>query len=572
MKRINFTTAKWCLISLFAIGLIGLLLLNVKGHNIEKAVSSTPQPTASTVLVTPQASNVIETTAQPSPEVKDILKEKAELLKSYSEEWAFFGNNLWQNRFSPLENINAKTIADAKLAYDLELSDSKGGNEAYPIMENGILYVTTGRAHVIAIDAATGKTIWTYIPKINVTKGMPQINRGVALGLDKMYVLTPDNQLMAIRKSDGVQVFAVVVADAKLGYFETMAPLYADGRVFVGSSGGDEGVRGFVSAFDAETGNKLWQFYTVPEHGQDWMPMDGEHGGGAVWTTPAYDPESKRLYFGTGNPSPDYFGEARKGPNPYTDSVVAIDVTTGKMVWYQQEVAHDLWDYDVASPPMLFRNGSKLLVGEAGKNGFWYEWDAATGEPYTTPTAFVKQDHKPPTAEGTKVWPGPAGGANYGPSAYNPLTKQVYVAGINGPEILYAKAKEHRVGELDFGTGQKPAPAENWSGTITAIDTETGKQSWQVITSTPPIGGVTVNAGNLVVFGQSNQKGTVEALSAETGELLWTIDTGAPIGSAPIFYHLNGQSFMTVVTGGAKSLLSLYPYSGSAHVLTYRIG
>jgi alcohol dehydrogenase (cytochrome c) len=301
------------------------------------------------------------------------------------------------------------------------------------------------------------------------------------------------------------------------------------------------------------------------------MPLDGEHGGGAVWTTPAYDPESKRLYFGTGNPSPDYFGEARKGPNPYTDSVVAIDVTTGKMVWYQQEVAHDLWDYDVASPPMLFRNQSKLLVGEAGKNGFWYEWDAATGEPYTTPAPFVKQDHKPPTAEGTKVWPGPAGGANYGPSAYNPLTKQVYVAGINGPEILYAKAKDHGVGELDFGTGQKPAPAEEWSGTITAIDTETGKQSWQIKTPTPAIGGVSVNAGNLVVFGQSNQKGTVEAVSADTGELVWKVDTGAPIGSAPIFYRLNGHSFMTVVTGGAKSLLSLYPYNGLAHVLTYRI-
>ncbi|MDB5052489.1 MAG: hypothetical protein JWM44_539, partial [Bacilli bacterium] len=506
----------------------------------------------------------------PSSLPSKVNKEKAAILNSFSKEWAFFGNNLWQNRFSPDESMTKDTIAGANLVYDYVLPANRG-NETYPLVENGIMYVTTGKASVSALDALTGKMLWSFTPKTHLTKGMSTTNRGVALGADKVYVLTPDNQLIAIRKSDGVQVYSVVVADVKLGYFETMAPLYADGRVFVGSSGGDAGVRGFVSAYDAETGSKLWQFYTVPERGKDWMPLEGDHGGGAVWTTPAYDPEIKRLYFGTGNPSPDFFGESRKGSNLYTDSLVAIDVVTGKMVWYQQEVSHDLWDYDVASPPMLFKVGSKLIVGEAGKNGFWYEWDAETGEPFTKPIAFVKQDQKPPTENGTLVWPGPAGGANYGPSAYSPLTNQVYIAGINGPATIYSKKTEHHEGENDYGTGQNSAPVGDWSGTITAVDTDTGLQSWQINIATPAFGGVTVNAGNLLVFGQSNQTGTLSAVSTDSGKLVWTTETGGPIGSAPIIYQIKGHSYITVVTGGAIAMLGLYPYTGQAHVLTYQI-
>jgi glucose dehydrogenase len=301
------------------------------------------------------------------------------------------------------------------------------------------------------------------------------------------------------------------------------------------------------------------------------MPAEGDHGGGAVWTTPSYDADTGRLYFGTGNPSPDYFGEERQGSNPYTDSVVALDADSGKLVWAQQEVPHDLWDYDVASPPLLFPLGARTAVGEAGKDGFWYEWDAATGEPLIEPVAFVKQDRKPPTPEGTKVWPGPAGGANYGPSAYNPLTKSAFVAGINGPEILYAKRTEHEGHGIDLGTGQNPAPAEEWSGTITAIAADTGTVRWQIATVTPAIGGVTANAGGVVLFGLSNTNGTFEAVDAATGKRLWQTDTKAPIGSAPIVYEWQGSTYVTIVNGGAKSLTGLYPYSGPAHVLTYRL-
>ncbi|UUZ83908.1 PQQ-binding-like beta-propeller repeat protein [Paenibacillus sp. P26] len=209
--------------------------------------------------------------------------------------------------------------------------------------------------------------------------------------------------------------------------------------------------------------------------------------------------------------------------------------------------------------------------GEAGKDGFWYEWEADTGKPVMEPVAFVKQDRKPPTPEGTKVWPGPMGGANYGTSAYSPKTKLAYIAGINGAEILYSRPRPHEEGDQDLGTGQNPAPASEWTGTITAVQAETGRIRWQIQTETPPIGGVTVNAGGIVLFGQADTKGTFEGVDAATGKRLWKAETGAPIGSAPVVYTLQGETYVTVVTGGAKSLTQLFPYNGPAHVLTYKL-
>jgi len=516
----------------------------------------------STPSKTPQKN--IQTNKKPSEG-----QPSAPTLYSASTSWPTFGNNVWQDRYSPDIGLTPASISRTQLAYSAVLPTGRGGNETFPLEENGVLYVTTSEAHVLALDAATGKIIWSYAPNTNVQQGIPQINPGVAISSDRVFVLTPDDQLIALNRTDGKPVFDVTVASQDNGYFESMAPLIVDGRVIVGSAGGDEGVRGFIAAFDATNGKSLWKFYTVPKRGQDWMPAAGDHGGGAVWTTPAYDPEQKRIYFGSGNPSPDYYGKARPGPNLYTDAVIALDATSGTLAWFQQEVPHDLWDYDVASPPVLFPLGDKTVVGEAGKDGYWYEWDASNGKPIIDPVAFVREDHRPPTSSGTKEWPGAAGGANYGPSAYDPLTNEVYVAGINGPEILYARPTDHSGRSLDFGTGQNPAPAAEWTGTITAIHADTGQIAWQINTPTPPIGGVSVNAGGIVYFGQAN--GALQAVSAKTGQLLWHVDAGAPIGSAPIIYDWQGKTYLTVVTGGAKSLTNLFPYDGDNRVLTYEV-
>lgn len=335
------------------------------------------------------------------------------------------------------------------------------------------------------------------------------------------------------------------------------------------ASGGDEGLRGFVAAYNAVNGKFLWRFYTVPKRGQGWVPASGSHGGGAVWTTPTYSATTQSVFFGTGNPSPDYFGQGRPGSDLHTDSLVSLDIRTGKLQWAEQEVPHDLWDYDVASPPIVFPVRGQLTVGEAGKDGYWYEWNAKTGKAITHPVAFVKEDHKPPTSKGVLEWPGPGGGANYGPSTYDASTKDAYIAGINGPETVYSGPTTHKGYETDFGTHQNPAPKSDWSGTLTAIHTETGKIDWQVKLPFPPIGGVTNDQDGTLSLALPD--GTVELVSTHTGKVVWKTGVGAPIGSAPVAYTIGTRKYIAVVTGGSASLSTMYPWVGADKVIAYRI-
>ncbi len=297
---------------------------------------------------------------------------------------------------------------------------------------------------MIALDAATGAPLWTYNAGLgNAPWWSVGINRGVALGDGRVYLLTADDRLVALNATTSALDFSTQLTSPALGYSETSAPLVAGSVVVVGSAGGDQGVRGFVAGYSATTGVRLWKLFTVPAPGSEWNPATGSHGGGAVWTTPVWNPATGTLYAGTGNPSPNYFGGNRPGPDPYTDSVIAVHVSSGHLLWAAQEVPHDLWDYDVASPPVLFSRLGRLAVGEAGKDGLWYEWNATTGAPLTPPIAFVRIDHSPPTPSGVEEWPGSEGGANYGHSAYDPVTRDTYIAGINGPQILYSGVHSH---------------------------------------------------------------------------------------------------------------------------------
>ncbi|QSO45672.1 outer membrane protein assembly factor BamB family protein [Alicyclobacillus mengziensis] len=490
-------------------------------------------------------------------------------LPGLSYDWPTFGNNLWQNRVSPI----ARTVPNPKQHWSLQYSlpvSAGGGSESFPLEQDGILYFTTMQARVIAMDAATGRVLWTYAPKLHLLQGIPTINRGVALGDGKVFVLTADDRLIALSQSTGSLIYQVTVADEAKGYFESMAPLYVNGKVFVGSAGGDEGVRGFEACYDAATGALIWQTYTVPKRGQGWLPSTGQHGGGAVWNVPAYDPATQQLFFGTGNPSPDFFGASRPGPDPMTDAVVSVQSATGQVNWYQQEVTHDLWDYDVASPPMLFSVGGQLAVGEAGKDGKWYEWYAKTGKPVFAPIAFVKQRHSPPTATPTLEWPGSDGGANYGPSAYNPAQHTVLITGINGPEYLRALPTSHTGYRVDDGTSAQAAPVGDWRGTLTCIDTQTGKVVWQNQLATPAIGGVTTTVGGTAYFGEAN--GWLYGVDVYNGKTVWAYHAGIPAGSAPIVYKTSQQVYLTYVLGQSGSLQGLFPYQGETRILTFRLG
>ncbi|SHK63355.1 pyrroloquinoline quinone-dependent dehydrogenase [Alicyclobacillus tolerans] len=489
---------------------------------------------------------------------------KANVLQ-ISTDWPNFGNNLWQNHLSPLRISQSFNM---QLLYSQNLGNG-GENESFPIEVGGVLYVTTMRDRVLALDASTGNVMWEFSPQLHLLQGIPTINRGVAVGQGKVFLLTADDRLVALSQQTGQLLYQVSVANESKGYFESMSPLYVDGKVFVGSAGGDEGVRGFEACYLASNGQLLWRRYTVPKRGEGWLPASGQHGGGAVWNIPAYNPQGGQLFFGTGNPSPDFYGVSRLGPDPMTDAVVSVNATTGKVNWYRQEVKHDLWDYDVASPPMLFPVQGKLAVGEAGKDGQWYEWYAANGQPVFSPVAFVKEQHRPPGAQPTLEWPGSDGGANYGPSAYDPIQQTVLISGINGPEYVKAGPTHHTSYRVDDGTSASPAPAGDWTGTLTSIRVNDGRIEWQRKLSTPAIGGVTTTMGGVAFFGEAN--GMLYAVNMKNGQTLWQYDAHIPVASAPIVYKLDGQIRVTYVLGQSASLQGLFPYLGKTKVLTFQI-
>jgi len=428
--------------------------------------------------------------------------------------------------------------------------------ETYPQVVGRVMYVTTSTDEVIALDAVTGKTLWTYAPRVDfsLSTGVGgygvSVNRGVAVANGKVYELTFDGQLQAVDQTTGEQQWTASVADPHQGYYETMAPTVWGGLVFVGGSGSEDGVRGFVAAYDANSGKQVWRFFTVPARGQGWVPKTGRHGGGTVYMPPTIDTRTGLLYVGTGNPSPVILGTGRQGPNPYTDSILALQAHTGKLVWAHQEVAHDLWDYDAASPVVLFdtrvRGRTVHAVAEAGKSGYFFLLDAATGQDLFPRLAFVTERHTPPTTKGVLECPGAVGGSQYSPLAYSPLTHAAYVSGLNVCEIL--KVVSTHGGETDFG-GVRIPTNEKKTGTFSAVDTTTGRFLWHLTMPTPMVGGATATASNLVFTG--DQHGVLYAFDAQTGAILWRGHLGLAFGSAPIVYAINGQEYVAVALGGS---------------------
>jgi alcohol dehydrogenase (cytochrome c) len=347
--------------------------------------------------------------------------------------------------------------------------------------------------------------------------------------------------------------------------------------VIIGTSGAEYGIRGFLRAYNKDTGQQMWNFYTLPDQGWEgrWAEKTWEgdyslnrniaaekaamaqysdawqRGGGSVWMTPAYDPESRTIYFAVGNPSPDLDGTVRPGDNLYTESVVAVDARTGAMKWYYQEVPHDVWDLDAVSPPVIVRlkNGKKA-VAQAGKTAWVYVLDAETGKLIRKSQPFNRIENMfgQPTAEGTRMLPGANGGSEWSPTAVNPNLGYMYVLGLEQPMHYITHSAPLEKGKLWLGSAFKAVPGERQYGTFTAIDLNTGKKAWQVETEQPMIGGALATAGNLVFTGEGN--GTFSAYDARNGRQLWSFQGGAGCNSGPVTYSIANQQYIAVACGG----------------------
>jgi alcohol dehydrogenase (cytochrome c) len=525
------------------------------------------------------------TSASVAPPVSIRTVTPADLLESeaHPAEWLTYSGSYAAHRHSSLTQIDRGNIAQLRVEWQRQLTTPAEKVETTPLVRGSTMFATQPPNQVLALDAATGKVLWTYTHDLPAQLQLccGPVNRGVALLGDRVFVGTLDAHLISLDASTGKVVWDVAVADASKGYSITAAPLAIDNMILTGVAGGEFGVRGFIDAYDAGSGARRWRTYTVPEPGQPgaetWADDSLRSGGGPTWLTGAFDPESRTIYWGVGNPSPNFYGQNRSGDNLYTNSVVAIDVDSGKLRWYFQFTPHDLHDWDSVQVPVLVDavvDGEKQkLLAWANRNGFYYLLNRTTGK-FLLANAYVKQtwtdgldsNGRPhvrpesvPSIQGAEVYPGIAGGTNWWSPSYDPDLGLLFVPTVDKGAIFYASAQEplDETGE-NLGGMSMPVPNEDAIVAVKAIEVTTGRIRWQH--GGPPrkvmmeSSGVMSTAGKLV-FGGDGER--LVALDSESGTELWHFAAGAQIWAAPITYELEGRQYVAVAAGRSIIAFSL---------------
>ena len=502
-----------------------------------------------------------------------VPAQRAEVADALAKgDWQTYSGTFASQRHSPLAQISTTNVSSLRPVWMYQ-PPGTGPLEGTPIVANGVMYVTSGPAAVVALSLKSGRPLWRWTRPIAgsvLNLGFPRVNRGVAILDDLLYVGTLDGYLVALDARSGTERWVIQVADNASGHSITAAPLVVDDKVLVGISGGEAGIRGFLDAYDAKTGKRLWRFWTIPapgEPGGDTWPADSwKTGGGATWLTGSYDPALRLVYWGTGNPAPDWNGDSRKGDNLYTCSLVALEVDTGKMRWHFQFTPHDVHDWDANQIPVLVdrtidgRASARVVM--ANRNGFFYLLDRRSGE-FVLARQYAKQtwakgiDHRgrpiiipgmEPSEKGTLVYPSLQGATNWASPAFSPLTGLLYVPVREMGSVYFKSDVEYRPGTLFTGGNEKALEEESW-GAVRALDVDTGAAVWDFKLPTPPWGGVLSTAGGLV-FGGSNE-GNVFALDAKTGAPLWQFQAGGAMRANPMSYSVEGRQHIAVAAGRA---------------------
>ena len=501
---------------------------------------------------------------------------------SHPEDWLTYGGNYASQRFSDLKQINKTNVNELKLRWVYQLR-RQGIFESSPIVVDGMMYVTEPPTTVTALDVRTGRPVWRWtaeLPKNLLTIGLFPTNRGVAILGDTVYVATIDAHLVALDAKTGHLRWSVEVGDNAKAVAITQAPLAINGKIIVGMGGGEGGLRGYIDAYDAHDGHRLWRLYTIPTAGEPgvetWEGDSYKYGGATTWNTGAYDPELNTLYWGTGNPAPDWNGDARKGDNLYSCSLLAIDADTGKMKWYFQFSPHETHDWDASEPPILFDaviDGTKRrLVAQANRNAFYYVLDRVTGE-FITGKAYAKEtwakglDAKgrpidnpniDPTTQGNLIYPSITGSVNWTSSSYSPLTGLFYVDTREMGAYYYKGHPEMEPAnpnDIGGGGGQKLVNGDAAYTAVRALEATTGDRKWEFKMVGDSWTGTLATAGGLVFCADS--QGNFFALDADNGKPLWNIQLGNSVRANPITYAVDGKQYVVGEAGNAVSVFSL---------------
>jgi len=517
----------------------------------------------------------------PMPEVlQKYTAVTAERLKKPEDgNWFHFRRTYDGWGFSPLNEITAGNVGRLQLVWSMATGQVEG-HQAPPIVNNGVMFVATPGNQLLAIEAKTGNLLWRYKRRLpeDVIHLHPT-NRGVALYGEKVYFASADCILVALDAKTGKEVWTAKVDDYKQAYYMSLAPLIVDGKVILGASGGELGVRGFVAAVDAESGKELWKTYTVPapgELGSETWPAGGDHyrrGGGAVWITGTYDPETNLTFWGTGNAAP-WFGDQRPGDNLYTSSVIALDVGTGAIKGHFQYHPNDSWDWDEVSPPIVvdYQRDGKTVKGLINVSRSGYIWDLertagkinfVAGRPYVRQNVFksldpktgrpdVDEARKPGTGKFADFCPSLWGGKDWPPAAFSPRTRMIYIpANDNLCHELVGETPKYVVGERFMGVAKnvmKMVEGADHIGELQAWNVDTGKKVWTTNLPSFNWGPVLATGGDLLFAGGTNDR-LFRAFDARTGNILWEFPTISGITAVPVSFRVDGKQYIAVQSG-----------------------
>ena len=498
------------------------------------------------------------------------------LLNAESEphNWLMYSGNYNAQRYSALTQLDRRNVSELEIAWVHQLSVLDRA-ETTPLVVDGVIFITASPSTVIAVDAASGRPYWRYehhLPEeLIICCG--RNNRGVAVQGDTVLMSTLDAHLVALDAKTGSVRWETEVQEATAGYSKTDAPLVVGDKVFTGIAGGEYGIRGLIDAYNINTGEREWRFNTTPgpDHpdNRTWSGDSWRTGGAATWMTGSYDPDLNLIYWGTGNPGPDYDGSVREGDNLYSDSVVALDADTGELKWYFQFTPHDIHDWDSTQIPVLadtmFNGEERKVMLFPNRNAFFYVLDRETGEfllgkPYARQTWAEGLDEngrpillpgKEPSPAGTIVSPPIIGASNWWSPTYSPRTDLIYVTTLDGETKYFLRPTEYLVPGQSYraGGGETPQPMENYHRAVRAISPQTGDIRWEFPVDPRTTSGLMSTAGDLVFGGSAD--GFFFALDALTGEELWHRNIGGRIHAAPMGYAVNGKQYVAIAAGNA---------------------
>lgn len=491
--------------------------------------------------------------------------------------WPNWGNTAENTHFAALSQVSDANVSRLRLVWKRSEGPGQSAWETFPVVVGSTMYYTTDTGEVFAVNAATGRVRWTYLPYLDFLPP-PQVgpvaptSRGVTVGAGRVYELTYNDELIALDAGTGRRLWRVRVADAAAGYAENSPGTYWRGEVIIGGPAGDAGLRGFVAAYAASDGRLLWRVHVGPRNGRG-SGSASSAAGGDVWMPPVVDPVSGTVYVATGNPMPAFTASERPGCDQWADATLALNARTGAIEWGHTLVCGDTWDYDTTQSPVLFdvrlHGRTVRAVGDASKAGFYAVMNARTGALIARSPELVRysQPHRAPSRSGTVVCPGIYGGLEYGPAAFSPRTAELYVT-ANDMCMRYtvesaATIAERVPGSPDMaGIATQVGPA---TGLVAALAPATGRVAWRVRLPRPAVGGALATAGGLVFAGDDD--GVLYAFDARSGRVLWRRDLGLRFGSAPIAYEIGGAEYIAVVAGGSQVVASgLAPGGGELYV------